>query len=71
MQTLKFKTSLKCDGCIKSVTPYMNEIKGIISWKADLKHPEAILEVIAEDVDENLIIKAVNKAGHRIERITQ
>ncbi|MEQ8715110.1 MAG: heavy-metal-associated domain-containing protein [Cyclobacteriaceae bacterium] len=68
METIKFKTNINCGGCLKSVTPHLNELDSIESWKVDIENPNKILEVEVEG-DENEVIKAVVKAGFEIERV--
>lgn len=65
----KFKTSLKCNGCIEKITPAMKEIQGITSWYVELSPPSAILFVESETDTEVAIINAVKKAGYTIEKI--
>jgi copper chaperone len=69
MSTLKFKTSVKCGGCIQKITPNLNNLKGIISWKVDTQNPDRILEVEADNLDPRMVIEAVKSAGYQIEQI--
>jgi len=69
MKTLKFKTSIKCGNCIKTVTPHLNAIKGIASWKVDINSPDRLLEVETEDVNENEIVETLKKIGYNAERV--
>jgi len=48
MATLQFKTNINCGGCIARVTPRLNEVKGISSWKVDTDNPDKILTVETE-----------------------
>lgn len=66
MNTLKFKTNINCGGCIKAVTPQLNNIAGI-SWKVDTDNPEKILTVETEHATPGQIKQAVEKAGFKIE----
>jgi len=59
MQTLKFKTTVKCEGCINAITPYMKTIQGIESWKVDLSSPDKILEVNVLNGESKSITDAV------------
>ena len=67
MKTLKFKTSINCGGCIKAVTPFLNEEKNIEEWDVDINNPDKILTVKGDDVTEEQVVKAVNKAGFKAE----
>lgn len=69
MKTLKYKTNINCGGCIKSVTPFLNELDNIDSWKVDIENPDKILEVNLEDDNKTIIIETVKKAGFEIEEI--
>lgn len=69
MSTLKFKTSLKCGGCVSAITPSMDEIEGITSWNAELASLPCILTVEADSDVEQAVIAGVTKAGYSIEKI--
>jgi len=69
MKTLRFKTSLKCEGCVERISPALNSIKGIVKWQVDLNDPDRILEVLSEDASEEEIIHAIEQCGYKIERI--
>jgi copper chaperone len=68
MQTLKFKTSIKCEGCVETISPRLNSLKGIVSWQVDLEDPERILEVLTDTATEEEIIAAVRENGYKIEK---
>ncbi len=69
MKTLKFKTNIKCDGCLAKVTPKLNETAGEDNWEVDIKTPEKILTVAADDVDEKTIVLVLKTAGFNAERM--
>lgn len=69
MKTIKFKTNINCESCIKSVTPFLNEVDNIDLWRVDTENPNKILEVELEDEDYSGVIKAVKKAGFDVEKI--
>lgn len=66
---VKFKTNINCGNCIKSITPFLNEVDNIDLWKVDTDNPDKILEVELDDENESTVIKAVKKAGFEIEKI--
>jgi copper chaperone len=68
METIKFKTNIKCSGCIEKVTPYLNEAAGKDNWKVDIADPSKILSVSGE-ASESEIKDAVQKAGYKIEKV--
>jgi copper chaperone len=69
MKTLKFKTNVNCGGCISTVTPHLNEIKGISKWSVDTANPQKILTVETEETTSAEIINALNAAGYKAELV--
>ncbi len=63
MKTLSFKTNINCENCLAKVTPKLNELTGIESWKVDLADPDRTLLVNTENLEPAEIRKAVLKAG--------
>jgi copper chaperone len=69
MSTLKFKTNIKCAGCIAAVTPHLNAVKGIEKWEVDLANPDRILTVNTEGVTFEDVKAALSKAGYNGEQV--
>jgi copper chaperone len=69
METLIFKTNMKCSGCIEKVTPGLNELAGKDRWRVDLQNPDKTLTVSSEDRQAKDIESVVEKAGFNIERV--
>ncbi|HOX76885.1 MAG TPA: cation transporter [Bacteroidales bacterium] len=69
MAILKFKTTIKCNGCIKAVTPGLDTISDIKSWKVDLNSPDRILTVEGDNPDAGRIMEALKNAGYKSELI--
>jgi copper chaperone len=69
MKTLKFKTNIKCSGCLNKVTPHLNTAKGIVKWTVDIFNREKILTVEAENITASEVREAVKKAGFEAEEI--
>jgi copper chaperone len=65
MNTLKFKTNIKCAGCIATVTPHLNQAEGIAQWEVDIQNPDKILTVSTEKLSANEVIKTIEKAGYK------
>ncbi|MFW6019478.1 MAG: heavy-metal-associated domain-containing protein [Bacteroidales bacterium] len=65
MQTLKFKTNFKCQGCINATQPYLEQLEGVKNWKVNDKKGHKELTVEADDsLNKEKIIEAVSKAGY-------
>ena len=69
METLKFKSSIKCSGCVATVTPHLNSAEGVENWQVDLNHPDKILTVTGEKVSEEQVKAALKNAGYTAEKI--
>ena len=69
MKTLRFKSSLKCNGCVNTIKPGMEAIDDIKSWRVFLDVDDKVIEVETEG-DEAKIVEevknAVTKAGYKI-----
>ena len=68
MKTTKFKTTIKCSGCVSKATPFLNEALGEENWEVDTNDPSRILTVIGES-DKTKVIKAVERAGYKAEQL--
>lgn len=68
METTKFKTTIKCSGCVTKVTPFLNEALGEDNWEVDYNNPSKILTVIGER-DQTKVIHALEKAGYKAEAL--
>jgi len=66
MDSLKFKTNLKCSGCVAAVTPKLDAIKGIDKWDVDLTSPDKTLQVEG-NVQPEAVEKAFEHAGYKAE----
>jgi copper chaperone CopZ len=62
MQTLRFKTDLKCAGCMYAIKPYMDALEGIESWEVDLDSKDKIVEVVTKTATKDEIKKAIEDA---------
>jgi copper chaperone len=69
METVKFKTNIKCSGCIATVTPALNELVGQDNWEVDLQSPDKILTISTDEASKQEIKQAVEKAGYKAEPV--
>lgn len=67
METLKFKTNIKCGGCIATVTPFLNETVGEGHWQVDLQDANKVLTTDTETATASDIKQALEKAGYKAE----
>lgn len=68
METIKFKTTIKCSGCIAKATPFLDEALGEDMWEVDTNNPSKILTVVGH-TDHTKVIQAVEKAGYKAEAL--
>ena len=68
-QEFKFKTNINCGNCVKRVTPFIEKLEGIDSWKVDTDSSDKILTVISNGATKDQIVQAIQKVGFDIEDI--
>lgn len=66
---MKFKTNLKCGGCVQTVRPNLDSIKEIKEWSVDLNTPDRVLTIEADKLEESTVVNAFKAAGYQAERI--
>lgn len=70
MKTVQFKTNIKCDGCVATVTPFLNKAVGSDHWKVDMLTPDKVLTVeLEEDKTGGDVVTAMKEAGYKAEEI--
>ena len=70
METLKFKTNIKCCGCIATVTPHLNAMNGLEQWNVDTEVADKVLTVTSDaDNLQQAIEETLKKAGFHGELI--
>ena len=69
MATLKFKTTINCGNCVRTVTPFLNELEGIKSWNVDTENPNKILSVETDSLEAEIIVETVEDLGFEVELI--
>ena len=68
MDTIQFKTTIKCSGCVSKATPFLNEALGEDNWEVDYTNPSKVLTVVGAQ-DAAKVIQAVEKAGYKAEKM--
>jgi copper chaperone len=66
MTSFKFKTNINCSGCVKTVSGFLNEIKGLKSWDVDTTSKDKVLTVDLDETSVDQVIEAVEEAGFDI-----
>ena len=70
METLKFKTNIKCGGCIAAVTPHLAKLSGIQRWEVDAKNPEKVLTIEGKPgISDQDVINVLEDAGYKAEKL--
>jgi len=64
----EFKTNINCGSCVRSVTPFLDDISGVTIWRVDVEQEDKVLTVEG-DVPPSAIIKMVEEAGFDIEPV--
>lgn len=69
MKTIELKTNINCGSCVANVTPTLNKWIGDGKWSVDTLNPKKILTVKTDDLEEQDVIKAVEEAGYKAEKV--
>jgi CBS domain-containing protein len=69
MNTLKFKTNIKCAGCISKATPVLNQKLGEGQWEVDVMTLKKILTVTS-NLNEEEVAEIVKESGFTAEPIS-
>lgn len=69
MKTLKFKTTIKCNGCLGKAEKALSNIPGIKHWDVDLNNPDKILSIETEEDISSRIIEELENQDFEIEQI--
>ena len=67
MNTLQFKTNIKCAGCITKASPVLNDKLGEGQWEVDVMTLKKTLTVTTNNLSETEVISIVNEAGFSAE----
>ncbi len=68
-KTLTYKTNIKCNGCIATVTPFFKKNEAIKKWSVDLESDDRILTVELEDGEASEVESLIKEAGYEAEAI--
>ena len=68
-KTFTFKTNINCNGCVAKVAPELNAAEGVCHWDVNVESKDKILSVHSDGIKAEEVIKAVEKAGFKIELI--
>lgn len=69
MEILKFKTNIKCGGCVATVTPFLNKEGSIQNWQVDTASADKILTISGNNVNPQKVKNVLEKAGFKAEVI--
>ena len=64
----EFKTNINCGSCVRSVTPFLDDLSGVTIWRVDVEQEDKILTVEG-DVPVADILRMVEEAGFDIEPV--
>jgi len=61
METITFKTNIKCGACVEKVTPGLTKLEGVKGWSVDLQSPQRVLTVEADGASQEDVQKSVSR----------
>jgi hypothetical protein len=62
----RYKTNLRCSGCVSSITPAFDAALGSKHWTADVDSPDKVLTVEGDDVTPERVGPLLGKTGYAI-----
>lgn len=66
-----FKSTINCHNCESKVAPLLDGESEITHWEVDLEHPDRMLTVETNTLDEDDITMLVRKAGYKLELVSK
>ncbi len=66
---LTYKTNIKCNGCIATVTPFFQKNESIKKWTVDLESEDRVLTVELEGGEASEVEALIKEAGYESEAI--
>ncbi|MBC6996109.1 heavy-metal-associated domain-containing protein [Neolewinella lacunae] len=63
---MHFATNINCGSCVRSVTPFLDEVEGVTLWRVDVEDARKVLTVEGT-AKESEIIDMVEEAGFDIQ----
>ena len=65
-----FKTNINCGSCVRSVTPFLDEVEGVTIWRVDVEDARKVLTVEGT-ASEDAIVRMVEEAGFDIQPLAE
>ena len=65
-----FKTNINCGSCVRSVTPFLDEVEGVTIWRVDVEDARKVLTVEGT-ASEDSIVRMVEEAGFDIQPLAE
>ena len=69
MKTLRFRSNIKCMGCVSRVTPVLDNEEGIARWDVDIYNPQKTLTVETDTLNARDVADLVEKAGFSVKEL--
>ena len=64
-----FATNINCGSCVRSVTPFLDELDGVTIWRVDVEDDRKVLTVEGT-ASEAEIMEVVEGAGYDIKPLS-
>lgn len=62
----KFKTNLRCGGCVGTIAPVLDAAPGVKSWSAETDSPDKVLTVEGDDVSRDRVAGLLRSVGYDV-----
>ena len=67
METMKFKTNMRCNGCLTKLGEVFKSDSRVHSWEVE-NDQWGKLNITSEDISEEEVIELIRKAGYSASR---
>lgn len=64
--TRRYKTNLRCGGCVGTIAPVLDAAPGVKGWSADTDSPDKVLTVEGDDVGRDRVAGLLRSVGYDV-----
>lgn len=64
--TRKYKTNLRCGGCVATIGPVLDAAPGVKAWSAETESPDKVLTVEGDDIGRDRVSGLLRSVGYDV-----
>ncbi len=70
MNQLQYKTNINCSSCVATIKPHLDSLDCVFEWNVDTANKNKVLTIQSKENAHEQIMETVQKAGFKIELLT-